>query len=174
MNSKPTGRTLSKPRSATASAEKEFVFLAGTCGRTIWRKPFIALLEETGTPYFDPQLPSGVEWEAKHAARERRELLRASIVVMVVTGSTTGIVSLLELCELLTRFNLDNSEEKVLLAHVAAPKRGSGSRPLTRAQQDRLRAIEFLKQRIKPPRTLVMGSVDDVLEELTRRLKRRT
>jgi hypothetical protein len=167
--SKPSRVRSTAPR-ASVQAGKERVFLGGTCGETTWRKPFISLLEKAGTPYFNPQLAKGVEWKTEHAVREKSELLKATIVVMVITNDTTGIVSLLELSELFTKFNL-SSNKKSLLAHVESPGR-AGARDST--GKDRLRAIEFLKQRIDPPRTLLLGSEKEVLDALKQRLKRRS
>lgn len=164
-----TPKKSSRPaRKPAARASAEHVFLGGTCGETTWRKSFIALLEKNGIPYFNPQLAKGVEWKSEHAVREKKELLRATIVVMVITNDTTGIVSLLELSELFTKFNA-SSNRKTLIAYVEGPERAMAKES---TGKDRLRAIEFLKQRIDPPRTLLLTSEKEVLAALKQRLSR--
>jgi hypothetical protein len=168
MQSKQNGAIGARNRAASRGLEtkNKFVFLGGTCGNSDWRKPFITLLEETGTPYFDPQLPSDVEWTAKHASKEKQQLSRASIVVIMITNATTGIVSLLEFCELLTTINADASSQKVLLAYIEEPKEAKAAGSQSIADKDRRRAIEFLRQRVQPPRTVVLNSADDLLREM--------
>lgn len=149
---------------------KPLIFLGGTCGATTWRDQFISQLDAQRARYFNPQLAPGVEWKSQDAAREKRFLKKADIVVMVITNHTTGMVSLLETCELLTKFNLDASDDRVMLAHVASPRPPRAGARASERSKDRLRAIEFLRQRQAPPRTVFLDSVDDVLSELLKRI----
>lgn len=164
-------KTTKRARPARQGAgPKPLVFLGGTCGTTTWRNQFVTELEARRVRYFNPQLPPEVEWSSRHAAQEKRRLASASIVVMVITNHTTGMVSLLETCELLTSLNLDASDSRTLLVNVAAPRAPrAGTRPSERSK-DRNRAIEFLRQRQAPPRTVFLDSVDEVLSALLQRV----
>jgi hypothetical protein len=69
------------------------VGLFGTCGKSTWRKPLIAELENNGIGYFNPQVDG---WTPEFAQEEAHHLINDDIVLFPVTGETYGTGSLAE------------------------------------------------------------------------------
>lgn len=73
---------------------KQVVGLFGTCGASRWREDVvIPILEAEGVEYFNPVVPHWNEEaqknEAEHGATDR-------VIMLVITGETTGIASMAE------------------------------------------------------------------------------
>lgn len=73
---------------------KNVVGLFGTCGSSKWREEVaIPILDEAGIEYFNPVVADwnyeAMKNEADHAATDK-------VVLLVITGETTGIASMAE------------------------------------------------------------------------------
>lgn len=69
------------------------VGLFGTCGNSKWRDSVIPVLEANGIEYFNPVI---LDWNEECM---KNEVLHASldrVILLVITGETTGIASMAE------------------------------------------------------------------------------
>ena len=69
------------------------VGLFGTCGSSVWRVSFIEAFKAKGVDYFNPQV---ADWTPELASVEADHLEGDGIIVMAITGETTGFASLVE------------------------------------------------------------------------------
>lgn len=69
------------------------VGLFGTCGGSIWRDPFMKMLDEQGIAYFNPQVDS---WTPDLADIEAWHLANDRLILFPVTDETFGFGSLAE------------------------------------------------------------------------------
>jgi hypothetical protein len=58
--------------------QKPCIGLFGTCGKSIWRKPFIEKHNEFGIKYFNPQVPT---WDPSCAVKEAYHLAHDDILI---------------------------------------------------------------------------------------------
>lgn len=72
------------------------VFLAGTCGGSVWRDALISKLPSQFT-FFNPQLPPGVKWDDAAGRREAEALAAAPVILFVLTDETEALGSLAEI-----------------------------------------------------------------------------
>lgn len=159
----------SEPKQSAAQS----VFLGGTCGKSTWRRKFIRRLQRSKIPFFNPQLPPDVRWTREHAKVEKRQLQSCSIVVVVVTGETTGIVSLLEISELISEFqHVEAYRSRRLIVGLEAAITADDLRKQASIQDDRRRAIGFLQERATAANVEIHQSVDAVYDALLAALKR--
>merc|ERR1712093_774308 len=76
------------------------VFLGGSCNPTTWRRDVaIPKLESAGVSYYNPQVPDWHEGLMKLEAAAKAE---ASMMLFIVDNMTRGLVSLIEIAELVT------------------------------------------------------------------------
>lgn len=69
------------------------VGLFGTCGNSLWRNEAIPLLESAGIQYFNPVV---ADWNEESQKAEVDHAADDAVLVVVITGETTGIASLSE------------------------------------------------------------------------------
>ena len=67
--------------------------LFGTCGTSIWRKPFIERYQQEGIPFFNPQVD---DWKSEDAAIEAQHLAEDPIILFPITNETYATGSLAE------------------------------------------------------------------------------
>jgi len=70
--------------------------LFGTCGRSQWRKPFLAAYAKAGLAYYNPQQEPGT-WKPEMAMAENDHLYNDNIIIFVITDETTAHGSLPEI-----------------------------------------------------------------------------
>ena len=74
---------------------KKVVGLFGTCGASKWREDVvIPILEKAGVAYFNPVV---AEWNDEAQRNEVDHSANDQVVVMAITGETSGIASMAEL-----------------------------------------------------------------------------
>ncbi len=69
------------------------VGLFGTCGNSVWRKPFIEAFEPEGIQYFNPQVP---DWNPAFAKEEAMHMAHDGVICFPVLAETYGCGSLAE------------------------------------------------------------------------------
>lgn len=72
---------------------EKIVGLFGTCGNSKWRDVVIAELEKRGVSYYNPMRP---DWTPECAVEEAKHMAEDDIIVIAITGETTGFASLAE------------------------------------------------------------------------------
>ena len=73
---------------------KKVVGLFGTCGDSKWREDVaIPILQNHGVEFFNPVVP---DWKPEHAAIEAEHAAQDAVIMLVITGETTGIASMAE------------------------------------------------------------------------------
>lgn len=108
------------------------VGLFGTCGASTWRVGFVATFEELGVSYFNPQVD---DWRPELAAIEARHLAGDAIVLMAVTGETTGAASLVEAGLMVARAIMEPDKSFVLYVEPEADASLEGVKDSNRARR---------------------------------------
>ena len=108
------------------------VGLFGTCGASTWRRGFVAVFEEAGVEYFNPQVD---DWTPELASVEARHLAGDAIVVMSVTGETTGAASLVEAGLMVARAIMEPDKSFVLYVEPEAHPTLEGAKDSNRARR---------------------------------------
>lgn len=74
---------------------KNVVGLFGTCGDSKWREQVvIPALEKANIAYFNPVVPN---WNEEAQRNEVEHVASDKVIIMAITGETTGIASMAEL-----------------------------------------------------------------------------
>lgn len=85
MNTTPTG---------SANGILPVVGLFGTCGKSTWRRKFIAAYESRSIRFFNPQVE---HWTPEIAALENENFRRDQVLLFPVTTESTGFGTLAEI-----------------------------------------------------------------------------
>jgi len=110
----------------------EAVGLFGTCGTSTWRDVFVTKFETEGVEFFNPVVPN---WTPGCAAVEAEHLAGDAIIVMAVTGETTGSASLVEAGLMVGRAILEPDKSFVLLVELEADPALEGAKDSNRARR---------------------------------------
>ena len=146
------------------------ISLFGTCGSSTWRAPFIEAFEAEGVEYFNPQVD---DWTPELASVEARHLAGDAIVLMVVTGETTGSASLVEAGLLVARAIQEPDRFFLLYIEEEADPSLEGAKDSNRARR---LLLEHLSRFDRVPNLEVVSSLEEALDlsvKLWRALARR-
>lgn len=108
------------------------VGLFGTCGASTWRASFIEQFEAEGVEYFNPQVD---DWTPELAEVEAHHLASDTIVLMVITGETTGAASLVEAGLMVARAITEPDKSFVLFVESEADSTLEGAKDSNRARR---------------------------------------
>ncbi len=140
------------------SSNITMVGLFGTCGSSTWRKPVIDRFIAEGVGFFNPQVE---DWTPELAVIEAEHLAGDVIVLMAVTGETTGAASLVEAGLMVARALLEPDKSFVLYIEPEVNPALEGAKDSNRAR--RLLA-EHLGHFGQVPNLRVATSLDEALE----------
>ena len=108
------------------------VGLFGTCGNSAWRAPFVARFAAEGVEFFNPQVDN---WTPELASVEAGHLAGDVIVLMAVTGETTGAASLVEAGLMVARAVLEPDKRFLLFVEPEADASLEGAKDSNRARR---------------------------------------
>ena len=146
------------------------VGLFGTCGSSVWRASFIEAFKAKGVDYFNPQV---ADWTPELASIEADHLAGDTIVMMAVTGETTGSASLVEAGLLVARAIQEPDRFFLLYIEEEADPSLEGAKDSNRARR---LLLEHLSRFDRVPNLEVVSSLEEALDlsvKLWRALARR-
>ena len=146
------------------------VGLFGTCGSSVWRASFIEAFKAKGVDYFNPQV---ADWTPELASIEADHLAGDTIVMMAVTGETTGSASLVEAGLLVARAIQEPDRFFLLYIEEEADPSLEGAKDSNRARR---LLLEHLSRFDRVPNLEVVSSLEGALDlsvKLWRALARR-
>lgn len=153
----------------TQALNPHTVGLFGTCGSSVWRNPFMRLLDANGIAYFNPQLPEGT-WTPEMADVEAWHLANDKLILFPVTDETFAFGSLAE-----SGFSIQSALSLTLNRFVMlyiAPDVSDALKASDPAQADASRRARKLAlshlAKVSNPNVFVAKSLDDMLAKTLR------